>query len=230
MVRIAQTPRNHQPAPTADAIRSGPWRPYGVSTPQRSCEPCGRRACAVTLLRPGTRHPPRVDSCFNFNNVRIGPFTTQPHALHLLANLVHVQSEPQLLRSDGNCHTQSLLGARVATSRSTRNAAVGPRTSRIFRVVTQPTFGMGLSALSASVSARQALGIGHTGPQSKAEQVEPKRSRLVVCAPEPSHAREFPDVAVFSGGRANASQAERLARAVGRVLADRGVTGVLGCG
>lgn len=161
MVRIAQTPRNHQPAPTADAIRSGPWRPYGVSTPQRSCEPCGRRACAVTLLRPGTRHPPRVDSCFNFNNVRIGPFTTQPHALHLLANLVHVQSEPQLLRSDGNCHTQSLLGARVATSRSTRNAAVGPRTSRIFRVVTQPTFGMGLSALSASVSARQALGIGH---------------------------------------------------------------------
>lgn len=110
---------------------------------------------------PGTRHPPRVDSCFNFNNVRIGPFTTQPHALHLLANLVHVQSEPQLLRSDGNCHTQSLLGARVATSRSTRNAAVGPRTSRIFRVVTQPTFGMGLSALSASVSARQALGIGH---------------------------------------------------------------------
>lgn len=55
--------------------------------------------------------------------------------------------------------------------------------------------------------------------------MEPKRSRLVVCAPEPSHAREFPDVAVFSGGRANASQAERLARAVGRVLADRGVTG-----
>ncbi|MFV4615798.1 hypothetical protein ACNJT6_14380, partial [Mycobacterium tuberculosis] len=31
--------------------------------------------------------------------------------------------------------------------------------------------------------------------------MEPKRSRLVVCAPEPSHAREFPDVAVFSGGR-----------------------------
>ncbi len=55
--------------------------------------------------------------------------------------------------------------------------------------------------------------------------MEPKRSRLVVCAPEPSHAREFPDVAVFSGGRADASQAERLARAVGRVLADRGVTG-----
>lgn len=47
---------------------------------------------------------------------------------------------------------------------------------------------------------------------------------LVVCA-EPSTGQEFPGVAVFSGGRVAAAQAERVAGAVGRVLAHRGITG-----
>jgi len=38
-------------------------------------------------------------------------------------------------------------------------------------------------------------------------------------------AQEFPDVVVFSGGRVAASEAERVARAVGRVLEHRGITG-----
>ena len=52
-----------------------------------------------------------------------------------------------------------------------------------------------------------------------------KPGRLVVCAPEPVSAREFPEVAVFSGGRVPTSQANRVARAVGRVLEHRGITG-----
>jgi hypothetical protein len=42
---------------------------------------------------------------------------------------------------------------------------------------------------------------------------------------EPSSATEFPDVVMVSGGRFSASQAERVAAAVGRVLAHRGITG-----
>lgn len=49
--------------------------------------------------------------------------------------------------------------------------------------------------------------------------------RIVACAPEPSSAPEFPDVVVFSGGRVPASQAQRVAQAVGRILEHRGVNG-----
>ena len=52
-----------------------------------------------------------------------------------------------------------------------------------------------------------------------------ERGRLVVCAPQPWSVRDFPDVVVFSGGRVSASQAERVACAVGRLLAHRGITG-----
>lgn len=52
-----------------------------------------------------------------------------------------------------------------------------------------------------------------------------KRGRLVVCAAEPSSVQEFPEVAMFSGGRVAACEAERVARAVGRVVEHRGITG-----
>jgi hypothetical protein len=61
--------------------------------------------------------------------------------------------------------------------------------------------------------------------QLKVEKVERKRSHLVVCEPEPFSARELLDVVAFSGGRVTASQTERVTRAVGRVLARRGIAG-----
>ena len=66
-----------------------------------------------------------------------------------------------------------------------------------------------------SVPQSRPIAVGHIGRMP---------GRLIVCAPEPSSAREFPDVAVFCRGRVSASQAERVARAVGRVLAHRGIT------
>ncbi|HWS94105.1 MAG TPA: hypothetical protein VN306_16920, partial [Mycobacterium sp.] len=47
----------------------------------------------------------------------------------------------------------------------------------------------------------------------------------MVCAPESTMAREFPDVAVLSGDRVSAAQADRVACAVGRVLEHRGISG-----
>ncbi len=46
----------------------------------------------------------------------------------------------------------------------------------------------------------------------------------MVCAPESLMAQEFPDVTVSANG-VSASDAERAARAVGRVLENRGITG-----
>ena len=58
---------------------------------------------------------------------------------------------------------------------------------------------------------------------SKAKQR--KRGRCFVYAPEQCSVRGFPDVSVFYGGRVGASQAERVAHAIGRELDRRGVSG-----
>jgi hypothetical protein len=62
-------------------------------------------------------------------------------------------------------------------------------------------------------------------PRSISKNMERKRGRCAVYAPEQCSVREFPDVLVLSGGRVSASQAERVARAVGYVLARRDISG-----
>ncbi len=62
-------------------------------------------------------------------------------------------------------------------------------------------------------------------PQSILKNMERKRGRRAVYVPEQCSVREFPDVFVLSGSRVSASQAERVARAVGYVLARRDISG-----
>ncbi len=82
---------------------------------------------ALALLR-GTSSSTR--RCFfNFNNVRIGPFG-QPHALHLLANLVHVRAS--LFCAATETATLKAYWAHVWQRSIHTKCRRGPRTSQIF--------------------------------------------------------------------------------------------------
>ena len=123
MVPLSQKPRNHRRSPTVDPIRSGPWLLCGVPLRQHSREPCGRPPGTVANLRARTRHPPHIDSRFDVSNIRIGSFPAEPHALHLLADLVHVESEPQFPRDDRIGHAESLRRERVRWRQHLRGTA-----------------------------------------------------------------------------------------------------------